>query len=116
MEQPGGPASEEGPGGLAARVAALEDRLRQLENEVRTARLVIADDHGRERIAAELVDDVAELRISLPSTVGRRTGVLVFAIPGHRDLPSGIGLQLWVDGDLVRELTWWEDEELPPLT
>jgi hypothetical protein len=118
MEQPEGHDTGEvptDPASIAARVVELEAQLAQLSRELHTARLVIADPDGQERIVAEVVDGAAELRIELAGMpTDGRTGVLVFALPAGPDLPAGIGVQLWAAGDLVRELTWWGDERRSP--
>jgi hypothetical protein len=98
--------------GLAERVAALEARLAELAQSVRTSRLVIVDDDNHERVVAEVLDGVLELRIDLPSsTPGRRTGLLIFSIPEQPELCAGFGLQLWANGNIVNELAWWADQE-----
>ena len=99
---------------LKSRVTALEVQMNQLRQEVRTARLVITDDQGLEHLVAERCNEAMELWIELPSsTAGHRTGVLLFGIAGREDLCAGIGIQLWANGSVVRELTWWADESAP---
>jgi len=99
---------------LETRVTALEVQINQLRQEVHTARLVITDDQGLERLVAERCNGAMELWIELPSgTAGHRTGVLLFGIAGQEDLCAGIGVQLWAHGSVVRELTWWADESAP---
>ncbi|MGH9044085.1 MAG: hypothetical protein ACRDVP_04475 [Acidimicrobiales bacterium] len=90
---------------LAARLAALETSVERLGAELRTSRLSLVDALGRERLVAQVVDDVAELRLDLPTGAhSRRSGVLVFAAPGGRSLPAGFGVQLWLQGDLFKIL------------
>ncbi len=105
---------------LPARVTALEARLAALSRElqtgeVRTRRLTLVDEDGRERLVAEMVGSVAELRFDLPGLPpGRRTSLLLFAVPEQLDWCAGLGVQLWVDGNLVDELTWWQDQDHHP--
>ena len=95
---------------LVARLTALEARIADLAQEIRTGRLVINDQDRQERLVAELVDGVMELRLNLPARpAGRHTGVLVFAVPEQADWCAGIGVQLWANGNTVGELTWWAD-------
>ncbi len=85
--------------------------LADLRLEVRTDRLVVLDREQRERLVAEVVDGVIELRLELPPVrQGRRTALLGFAAQRRDQLCSGIGLQVWAEGELVTELCWWEDE------
>lgn len=88
--------------------------LERLRQEVRTSRLVVVDEHAQERLVAELVDNVMELRLTLPgSAAGYRTSLLVFATPARPDWSAGLGVQLWANGTVVRELTYWADEAEP---
>ena len=97
---------------LSDRVARLEERLAELRLEVRTDRLVVLDAARQERLVAEVIGGVLELRIALPPVrEGRRTALLGFAAPRRDHLSGGIGLQLWAEGELVTELCWWEDED-----
>ncbi|MBV9659895.1 MAG: hypothetical protein JO337_01920 [Acidimicrobiales bacterium] len=97
---------------LQERVEALEARLAALDATMETRRLAVVDDQGHERLVAELVDGVAELRFDLPGPPpGRRTSLLLFAVPRQPDWCAGLGVQLWVEGNLVEEMTWWEDQE-----
>lgn len=102
---------------IVGRMADLEAGLERLdvrlEEGVTTRRLAIVDSSDRERLVAEVVDDTLELRIDLPrSREGRRTSLLCFATPGLDQLCAGVGVQLWVDGDIVDEMAWWADQ--PP--
>ncbi len=100
---------------LRARVAELESHLGRLTAELRTGRLVVFDDRERERLVAEVVDGVLELRLELPpAPPGRRSALLAFTSPGREPFGSGLGLQLWADGELVDELCWWADGDRPP--
>ena len=83
------------------------------EDEVRTRRLVVLDRQDRERIVGEVVDGVAEVRMNLPAAINApRTGLLLFTHPGDGAFQFGpaIGVQLWVDGDAVMELTLGRDD------
>jgi hypothetical protein len=98
-----------GPGALEQRVAALEAGLAaaldRLGAELRTARLVVIDGSGAERIVGEVVDGTAELRLDLPGTAPpRRTSLLVFASPSGVEPGEAVGLQLWVGGELALDL------------
>ncbi len=122
---------------LHKRLSAVEERLASLSSELRTRRLVVTGEDGSARLVAEVVANVLELRAELqaelpgpsgqppdgcpagadgggahPATGQRcsRGTVLIFANPGQADLAHGVGLQVWGDGDLVRELSWWADE------
>ena len=96
---------------LRTRIAQLEARLARLSQQVRTQRLVVVDREQRERMVAEVVGDVLELRIDLPpAEEGARTALLGFGNPGGDQLAAGIGLQLWARGELITELCWWEDD------
>ena len=98
------------------RVDPVEERLKRLKEavaglsaEVRTRRLVVTDDRGRDRIVGEVVDGVTELRLDLSGRPQGRTEVLVFANPGNDELGPGVDVQLWDDGDCIDELTVWSD-------
>ncbi len=96
---------------LGERISALESRVDQVSEKRTTKRLAIVDPLQRERLVAEIVDGTLELRIDLPpSGNGRRTALLCFATPGLDELCAGVGVQLWVDGDIVDEISWWADE------
>lgn len=97
---------------LERRLGAVEEELRTGSTEIRTRRLTVLDDSGRARLVAEVVDDVTELRIEVPPAMpGRRTAVLLFGTGRSAgDLPAGAGLQVWADGDLAHELSWWGPE------
>lgn len=100
---------------LALRVERLEHAVAGRGDEVRTRRLVVVDHQGTERIVDEVVPDgSAEVRMDLPGQpAGARTALLLFANPGEEasGLPSGVGVQVWVDGDAVRELGAWSDTD-----
>jgi hypothetical protein len=109
---------------LQRRLEALEQALVELGNQVTTRRIAVLDGDV-ERLVAETVEGVFELRLELPRTrrsssasrrndrtAGRnRSAVLVFTAAGESDLAAGLGVQLWARGNLVSELTWWEDED-----
>lgn len=99
---------------LADRVALLEARVRDLALEINTARLVVAHPDRRDlpRLVADTDSGGLELRIDLPASMpGRTTGVVLFALRGQADLAGGVGLQIWADGNVVEDLTWWTDQE-----
>lgn len=110
---------------LARRLRALEETVAFLSITVRTRRLAVCDDSGRECIVAEVVDGQAQLRLSFVDsrTPSRRTGVwaatpradvhsasvLVFACPASQDLGPLAGMQVWADGDAVAAIEAWAD-------
>ena len=93
----------------------VEEAVEALGREVRTRRLVILDGAGAPRITGEVAGGVAELRVELePSAAGATTAVLVFAADGTGGglgFDPAIGVQLWVGGDGVVELTVSPDDE-----
>lgn len=109
---------------LQRRLETLEQSVIELGNQVTTRRFAVLDGDV-ERLVAETVEGAFELRLELPTSKwsssasrssddpsnGNRTAVLVFTVPGEADLPAGLGVQLWARGNLMRELTWWGDEE-----
>lgn len=99
---------------LADRVNELERLLGEISTELRTGRLVVLDARDRERLVAEVVGEVLELRLDLPSSDGGgRSAVLAFTSPADDQLGAGLGLQLWAAGELVEEICWWADEARP---
>jgi hypothetical protein len=105
-------------GGADDVVRVLTKRVRKLERaiegqalEVRTRRLVVIDRDGAERIVGEVGGHgTAELRMDLPGCLPRRrSSVVMFANPGDLvyDLPPGVGVQLWLDGDAARRFDVW---------
>lgn len=95
---------------LEARVERLEAAVAASSEETRTRRLVVTDEAGKERIVGEVVGTTAELRLDLPGPQeDRRTSVLVFANPGDKatNLGSGVGIQVWLNGEMVDELSVW---------
>lgn len=99
---------------LEGRLERLEAAQAALGAEIRTRRLVVTDGEGTDRIVGEVVGTTAELRLGLPgSPEGRRTSVLVFANPGDKAvaLGCGVGLQVWLEGDVVHELAAWREME-----
>lgn len=66
------------------------------------------DEEGRPRIVAEVVRDVAELRVA---TGNPSTHLLLYAGPVGEEHPSdGLGLELFVDGDSVVQVHAWAGE------
>jgi hypothetical protein len=107
--------STEGPfGALAERVRRMEEALTGMSREVRTRRLVVVDHQDDERIVGEVgADGTAELRLDLPGRPwGKRTSVMLFGNPGTElfDLPPGVGIHLWLDGEPVEEFDIWLDD------
>jgi hypothetical protein len=76
-----------------------------------TRRIEVVDPDGRSTLVAEVVDSALELRVGLSGVAGRRTEVLCFAIPARQELPRGVGIQLWANGDIADELCWWGDDD-----
>ncbi|MHB8246433.1 MAG: hypothetical protein ACYDGN_14015 [Acidimicrobiales bacterium] len=96
---------------LCERVARLQSELARLRDVVRTNRLVVVDEEDRERLVAEINDGVLELRLQLPSGgAGQRTELLAFTTPPRDVLAPGLGMQLWANGNLVKEFCWWDDQ------
>lgn len=96
---------------LTGRLERVEARLAGLSDEVRTRRLAVVDANGAERLVGETTGTTAEWRLDLPRPEhSERTSLLLFAEPGDEahDLPAGIGIQLWVDGDVANELCVWD--------
>lgn len=97
---------------LSATVDELSARVELLARELRTERVAVVDRDRRERLVAEVVDGVVELRLSSGADERKpRVELLCFAASHGGELAGGIGVQLWVDGEAVRELTWWADDE-----
>jgi hypothetical protein len=95
---------------LCRQVAELQHRVERLDSEMRTRRLAVVDDEGRERLVAEAVGEVLEVRMDLPTEGPRgRTGLVCFTTPGDGELSAGLGAQVWVRGDLAGEVSWWAD-------
>jgi hypothetical protein len=101
-------------GALAGRMRQMEERVAGMGEEVRTRRLVVIDRQDDERIVGEVGSDgTAELRLDLPGRPrGKRTSVMLFANPGAElfDLPPGVGIHLWLDGEPVEEFDIWLDD------
>ena len=126
--RPEGTGNDEGTG-MQARLAALEQSVRAMADEIRTRRLVVVDDLGRVRLVTEVVGETAELRLELPGgapgdratgpddEAGSRSGeeraaVVLHATPSTVDSRGGglgpaVGIQLWADGDSVVEIDSW---------
>jgi hypothetical protein len=97
--------------GLTGRIEALESALQHLGREVVTRKVVVLDPDSRTELVAEVVDGVLELRVGLVSEEpGRRTELLCFAAPARDELPGGVGVQLWANGDVANESCWWDDD------
>lgn len=119
MPDPPHPADDRDPAPATApdRLATLEATVASLAAEVRTRRLTVCDDSGRERIVAEVAGGQAQLRLTFvgPRTPGPNgvptttAAVLVFACPAHDDLGPLAGLQVWADGDVVAAVEAWAD-------
>lgn len=102
--------SLEDPAELDARVGALERAVAQLSSELRTRRLVVVDERGRERIVGEAVAGHCELRLDLPGEPeARRSALLLYSSPERHELGEGVGLQLWAGGDAVWDLAAWRE-------
>lgn len=111
MDEQGRQTEAGAPDGLRERVERLEAAWAAWEHEVRTRRLVVVDGDGSPRIVGQVVNGVAELRVEIPVGPGHETMAALFAAPRAYDwgISSGVGLQLWVDGDCVHELARWAD-------
>jgi hypothetical protein len=101
-------------GALADRMQQMEERVAGMGEEVRTRRLVVIDRQDDERIVGEVgPDGTSELRLDLPGRPrGKRTSVMLFGNPGTElfDLPPGVGIHLWLDGEPVEEFDIWLDD------
>lgn len=98
------------------RIGKVESHLGQMGVEITTRRLVVLDSEPERRLVIETVRGVVELRLLQGrSGAGEASELLLFAASGDEDLglPAGVGLQLWADGDVVEELTWWSPERRP---
>jgi hypothetical protein len=96
---------------LRDRVERAERTLAEMGVELRTRRVVVADDGGHERAVIEIVDDVAEIRVLVPGTeTGKSCVVALFAAAVTSDGGPGAGLQVMADGDSVIELAAWRVE------
>jgi hypothetical protein len=107
---------QRGPSTVEARLADLEAAVAGFGHEVRSRRLVVIDEHGRERMVAEVRGGQAELRVQLPvgpAAVGGAAttsgdSVVFFACPAGL-FDAGVGLQLWGGGETLGELAAWEE-------
>lgn len=97
------------------RLAALEEAVAGLGEEVRTRRLVVEGGSGQPRLVGELSRGTVELRLEgSAGGPGPRPAVVLFATPAG-DTPAGheaglgpaVGLQLWAEGDAIAELDAW---------
>lgn len=91
---------------LRRRVDALERSLAHQADEIRTRRLVVVGPDGDERIATDVGEQFAELRLGIGGRRRRLDVVLVAA----REPPDArgttiAGLEVWLDGDHVGGLT-----------
>lgn len=80
--------------------------------EIRTRRLVVVDDVGNERITLEVDEfDVAQVSVvPMPPPPGSTTAVVLFAIPASDRSGTGVGVELWCDGNSVGGINaWFED-------
>lgn len=97
------------------RLAALEDSVDALANQVRTRRLLIAGTDGEPRIVCEVSRGTAELRLEAGDGELPRPAAVLYASNangpgGGSGLGAAAGLQFWADGDAVAELDVWCDE------
>lgn len=99
-------------------MAAVETRLAALGDELRSRRIVVHDDEGRDRIVGEVVANTAELRVELGSGPGERSAVVIVAsslVAGRGPEDDGMGpavaLQLWTKGQAAIELDAWPGED-----
>src|SRR5262249_19241060 len=78
------------------------------QDEVRTRRLAVLDDHGNEPILGEIVKGNSEMRVDLPGCEPlRSTSLLLFTHIADRDMGPGLGLRVLVDGDEVLVFGAW---------
>ena len=106
-------------GDVERRLAAAERLLADLGRELRTQRIVVHDEEGRERIVAEVVCDTAELRVELGDQAPvERTAVVLVASPlvagrdaGDVGMGPAIALQLWTEGETTVGLEAWPGED-----
>lgn len=97
------------------RLAALEEAIAALGDEVRTRRLVIARGDAGPRIVGEVGRGTAELRLETADGTRPRPAAVLYASSAPRGpsldaLGPAVGLQLWADGDAVVELDAWRDD------
>ncbi len=97
----------------------IEARVRVLEHamdaviagqgaEIRTRRLAIVDDEGRERVIGAVVRDQAELRVDAPASgCGEPSSVVMYACPDDGDLGPSCGIQIWVGGNAMGGVDAW---------
>ncbi|HVX23207.1 MAG TPA: hypothetical protein VHB02_17835 [Acidimicrobiales bacterium] len=80
-------------------------------DEVRTRRLVIVDQDGTERIVAEVVKSIAEVRVALPEIDGHTGSAQLYAAEhdGQGGFGPMIGLQIWADGNVRAGLDVWPE-------
>ena len=93
------------------RLTLVEQRLGSLADELRTQRLVVVDNCGRERIIATVDGDVAEVTVSDGGELGRRCAVTLCSSPGRDGLPPQLGIQIWCHGDTIVELVAHQEDD-----
>lgn len=72
--------------------------------------MVVGNEDGSTELVAEVVDGVLELRIGVLGGEGRQqVELLLFATPSSNDLPKGVGAQLWANGEVMADWSWWAD-------
>jgi hypothetical protein len=78
-------------------------------DEIRTRRLAVVDEDGTERIVAEVVRSMAEVRVALPEIDGHTGSLQLYAAEhdGRGHLGPMLGLQLWVDGNVRAGIDVW---------
>lgn len=77
----------------------------EILDELRVRRLTVVDEHGVERVVAEVKRGAAELRVELP-------GEAIVTLVAASDLHLGpiAGLHLSADGDSVAELLTFRED------
>lgn len=81
-------------------------------DEVRTRRLVLVDENGAERIVAEVVRSIAEVRVALPGVDGHHGSAQLYAAEHDGKLGLGpmLGLQIWADGNVRVGIDVWPED------
>jgi hypothetical protein len=96
---------------LEDRVAALEQAMSRLSDELVTRRLEVSAPDGNSRLVAESAEGATELRLELGRTdVQQDAQLLLFAVTGNECLPAGVGLQVWLDGNCLFERCNWIEQ------
>ena len=99
---------------VETRLSQLEAKVRGMETELGTRRLVIVDNQDRPRVITE-VGHHAELRVEIPSDHGQRIAAVLYTCPATEDEEPSIGVSLQADGKAEVELSivrhasgrWW---------